>query len=174
MVEYRPTTRCGRIWSITTMTFDSPCRLILTCTRYYTTEVRCPENLCALVTNTSSNNLRVGIRSEKEDVAFILLGWRCIIPITIDVDVLVVETGWWIVPFGTFDRIVLVADIDQVQPVHTRVQFTPSRYGVQFTVGQFVVDENPVVVLCHLDIDDTGYICVIGRHQLDIVWFSDI
>ncbi len=174
MVEYCPTTRCGWIWSVPSMTLDSPYRLILTLKGVNATKVRCPENLCALVTNPSSNNLRVGISSEKKDVAFILLGWWCVIPITIDMDVLIVETSWWIVPFSTLDWIVLVADVDQIQPVHTRVQFTPRRYGVQFTVGQFVVDENPVVVPRHFDIDDTSYICIISRHQLDIVWFSDI
>jgi hypothetical protein len=114
MVEYSPATRCGWIWSVPSMTLDSPYRLVLTRKGVTSEDVRCPENLGALVTNPSSNNLRVWVSSEKEDVAFILLGWWCVIPITIDVDVLVVETSRWIVPFGTLDRIVLVADIDQV------------------------------------------------------------
>ena len=83
-------------------------------------------------------------------------------PIAVDVKVLVVESCWRVVPLCHLNGAGLVTHVDQVKSVRTAVCIVVVGYRIQLRVCQLVVDEDPVVVLRCLDVDDSGYFCVVG------------
>ena len=106
----------------------------------------------------ASTDFRVRICPEEENMTVRGEGWG-IGPVAVDMDILIVEARGRVVPFSPLDGISLVADINQVQPIHTGITLASARDRVQFAVGQLMVDEDAVVVLCHLDIN---YACEIS------------
>ena len=60
--------------------------------------------------------------------------WR-IFPITINVQILVVESCWRVVPFSHFDWFVLVGDIDNVEAIRPAVGVVVLGNWVQIAVG---------------------------------------
>ena len=81
------------------------------------------------------------------------------------------ESCWWIVPFGDLDRAGFVADVDDVEAVSATIRIVVIRNRVKFAIGQFVINQHPVIVWSDLDVDDSSNLGVVGGEEADIVWF---
>ena len=71
----------------------------------------------------------------------------------------------------------LVRDVQQVDFVGAPVNVRRRRVewvAVVVQVSCLMVHQRPVVVICHLDVDDTRRLGVVGREHLDVVRFGDI
>ena len=121
------------------------------------------------------NHFGIGVSAIEEKVALFLSvdNWG-IFPIAINVQILVVEARRWVVPFGDLDGLALVSDIDDIESVGAAVGVVVLWNGVQIRVGKFVVNENPIVVGCHLDIDHSSHFSIICGKKCDVVGFGNV
>ena len=84
------------------------------------------------------------------------------------------ETRRWVVPFGDLDGVALVGDIDDVESVGAAVGVVVLWNRVQIRVGKFVINENPVVVGRHLDVDHSSHFSIICGKKRDVVGFGNV
>ena len=84
------------------------------------------------------------------------------------------ESRWGVVPLRNLDRARLVSDVDYIEPVSTAICIIIVRDWIQLTVRQLVVNQHPVVVLGHFDVDHPSDLGVVGREEPDVVGFADI
>ena len=99
---------------------------------------------------------------------------RGVFPVAVHVKILVVEPSRRVVPLGHLDGAGFVGDVDDVESVGTAVGVVVLRNGVEVAVGQFVVDQHPVVVRSDLDVDHSPDLSVVRRKKNDVVGLGNI
>ncbi len=73
------------------------------------------------------------------------------------------EACWGVVPLSYLHRTSFVTYINHIESVSPTVSIIIVRYWIQFAVRQLVVYEDPVVVLCDLDVNHPSDFGIIGR-----------
>ncbi len=66
--------------------------------------------------------------------------WVGRLPVTVHMDILIMETSWWVIPFGDLDWLILIADIDYIEPIGAAVGIIIIWNRVEFGICQFVID----------------------------------
>ena len=170
VIEYGAAACRLRLRGVTSPSEDLATRilLLLIVKRVETSEIdQRIEYLGALVERPtrSFHHLGIRVRAEEEEVTIVLpcCSWIGRGPVAVNMQVLIVEACWGIVPFCDFYRTCLVADVDQIEPVSAAVRIIIIRDGVQLGIGKLVIDEGPVVVLCDLYVDNPRNLGVIRR-----------
>ena len=105
---------------------------------------------------------------------FLSVNHRGVFPVAVNVKILVVEPSGGVVPFGHLDGAGFVGDIDDIESVGTAVRVIVLWNGVEVAVGQFVVNQHPVVVRGDLDVDHSSDFSVVRRKKNDVVGLGNI